>query len=37
MTILKLLAIGEKEIDKNELVDNETVFDQLKAKLLKDE
>ena len=35
--ILKLLAIGEKEIDKNELVDNETVFDQLKAKLLRDE
>ena len=35
--ILKLLAIGEKEIDKNELVDNETVFDQLKEKLPKDE
>ena len=35
--ILKILANGEKEIERNELVDNETVFKRLREKFLKDE
>lgn len=35
--ILKILAIGEKEIDQNKLIDNDDVFEQLKTKLMNNE
>ena len=35
--ILKILATGEKEIDKKKLVANETVFEEIQKRLLSNE
>jgi prevent-host-death family protein len=35
--ILKILANGEKEIDRGEVIDNNDVFEKLKTKLMKNE